>query len=165
MNNYQQRLLSIEERYWQKVNKTDLCWEWTSAKGFTGYGILWVGAGRSAFAHRFAWELENGPIPKGMVVCHRCDNPGCVNPSHLFIGTFADNSADAVRKNRTCFGEANKGGGKLTDQTVRKIKFLEGAVDRKKLARVLGVGASNLKKIARGDIWARTPNCLRQALS
>lgn len=96
---------TIAERFWSKANKTETCWLWT---GFTvrGYGRFAVSTKRPAEkAHRFAWELTHGPVPAGMHVLHRCDVPGCVRPSHLFLGTHADNMADAKQKGRWPRGE------------------------------------------------------------
>lgn len=87
-----------EERFWAKVNKTDGCWLWT-ASAWRGYGIFWAD-GRRWKAPRYSWALVNGPIPSGLMVCHRCDNPPCVRPSHLFIGTMSDNIRDAYAKGR-----------------------------------------------------------------
>jgi hypothetical protein len=90
------------ERFWvhvQKVENEDACWEWTSRRDYKGYG-RWL---RGTLAHRASFEFENGPIPKGLEVCHRCDNPLCVRPSHLFLGTHADNIRDMIAKGRAAF--------------------------------------------------------------
>lgn len=95
-------------RFWKKVNKDgplqlhmeSSCWMWTKAKDRNGYGRFWSGT-QTIRAHRAAWTLANGPIsPDNICVCHRCDNPGCVNPEHLFLGSNADNTQDMITKGR-----------------------------------------------------------------
>jgi hypothetical protein len=89
-----------EARFWAKVEKTEKCWEWTAALHETGYGIFGIGGKRVDRAHRISWRMHFGEIPKGMIICHRCDNPRCVRPDHLFVGTYADNTRDCMEKGR-----------------------------------------------------------------
>jgi hypothetical protein len=96
------------DRFWAKVDKTDSCWLWTAAKGRNGYGLFTNGAGRLVPAHRFIWEVTYGEIPKGVMVCHNCpsgDNPSCVNPAHLWLGTHQANMVDRNMKGRAASGE------------------------------------------------------------
>jgi len=108
---------TVEERFWAKVDKagpvvrTGLgpCWRWTSttAKHRRNYGLFKLQNGRQVKAHRMAYELTSGPIPGGLMVCHHCDNPPCVNPAHLFLGTCKDNLDDMYAKDRGPTGDRN----------------------------------------------------------
>lgn len=98
------------EKFWNNIQKTDLCWIWTGEKNAAGYGKLRV-AGKYTPAHRFMMTiiLKFKPIPKDMLVCHRCDNPSCVRPDHLFLGTSSDNAKDAYHKGKLKILEISKG--------------------------------------------------------
>jgi HNH endonuclease len=101
-------LAPAAERFWANVQKLDTgCWEWTAGRSSRDYGVFWPEgkAGGQVGAHRFSWKLTYGPIPNSLCVLHRCDNPPCVRPNHLFLGTKGDNSADCTAKGR----HANQG--------------------------------------------------------
>lgn len=95
-------------RFWPKVAKGDGCWTWIAGTNRAGYGIIKF-RGMGFQAHRFSWLVAHGEIPPGLCVLHRCDNPPCVNPAHLFLGTKADNAHDKVLKQRQArvAGESN----------------------------------------------------------
>lgn len=112
---YKRDRKSLEKRFWSKVNKTDYCWEWTASLllNTCGYGQFKVGSmldnsRKTVSAHRTSYELCYGAIPRGMLVCHKCDNPKCVRPDHLFLGTHQDNSTDMCLKGRSLKGVKNK---------------------------------------------------------
>lgn len=129
----------IIDRFWPKVTKTDGCWLWTGARthGGTGYGLIGSSGKRGplVYAHRFSYLIHHGD-PTGFDVLHKCDNPRCVNPDHLFLGTAADNARDMVNKHR--------GTAKLSLEQVREIRKLcnetvKGKRARAKLAERFGV--------------------------
>lgn len=149
------RRMSAEERFWLKVDKAgpDECWLWTAAKRDRrlGYGGFNDG-NRSMRAHRYAWELVNGPIPDGLKVCHRCDDNMCVNPAHLFLGTQAENMADCAKKGRKRPGEQHQDA-KITEDDVRAIRQCA-SFSTKEIGRVFGLSHSHISKIRRGIKWA-----------
>ena len=101
---YDRRAPPLEEAFWRHVTKGDGCWEWDGWRSAAGYGRLYY-RGTSKAAHRLSWELANGrPIPKGSVVLHACDNPPCVRPDHLSVGSHSDNAKDAIGKGRPWSG-------------------------------------------------------------
>ncbi len=131
-------------RFWDRVAKGDGCWEWTGAvRKPQGYGYMVVRFARH-YAHRFSWTLHNGQIPYAKYVCHRCDNRRCVRPDHLFLGTHAENMADASRKDRI-------GRRKLTDEDVRVIRRrIEAGDAGAAIARSFGVNQALVWQIKTG---------------
>lgn len=150
--------LSDEERFWEKVNKKsdDECWEWLGSLLYKWqYGVFCVGGG-STLAHRYSWKLHFGEIPPGMLVCHKCDNPPCVNPKHLFLGTGTDNMIDMVNKGRQApVSEDKNPNAKLSREDVIQIKTLHssGNLSGAELARKFGVKPETVYHILNGMIW------------
>lgn len=148
-------------RFHRHYSEGDGCWEWQSAifKGL-GYGKFHADNRRVVYAHRFAFELANGPIPTGMFVCHRCDNRRCVRPDHLFLGTAKDNVADMMAKGRHVMrGVPGMGHGRaiLTDDQVREIRrrFVPGKRGEcPRAAKEFGVSISTISKVLRRELWA-----------
>lgn len=111
------------ERFWSKVyitNNLNDCWEWKAGHDSDGYGRFWA-RNMTRQAHRVSWEITNGKASDGLVVRHSCDNPNCVNPNHLSLGSHLDNSRDMVNRNRQSKGERN-GNCKLTRFQVEEIR-------------------------------------------
>jgi len=148
----------IGSRFWEYMDSSggpDSCWEWSSYKNPQGYGKV-KHKGKSYFSHRYAWILTNGEIPEGMLVCHRCDNPPCCNPKHLFIGTYLDNSRDKFSKGRQryiCGVENNQA--KLNPEIVQKIRHLYSTGDYTQigLGRHLGIPRTTVRNVLIGRTW------------
>ena len=145
----------LQIRFWEKVKKTKTCWNWIGSIDDRGYGSIGVN-GITKRAHRLSYEMKkNGPIPKGMFVCHKCDNRACVNPNHLFLGTAKDNTQDMINKGRDvhAIGE-NAGSTKLTKRQVLEIRkrYANGESTRQ-LAKDFPISHGSIWKIVAGKTW------------
>jgi hypothetical protein len=152
--------LSLKERFWSKVKrgKPTECWPWQGSCDLPGYGILGATRGNPALrAHRVAYELCVGQIPEGLSVLHKCDNPPCVNPVHLFLGTRADNNRDRAAKGRSGDhrGEKNRNA-KLTGSQVEEIiACVESGETQTAVAKRYGIQQPHVSRIIRGHAWSR----------
>lgn len=162
MAKYGPRPKPPEERFWKHVTpgEPDECWEWQGACS-NGYGFLsGVPPRKWVKAHRVSWKIHNGPIPEGRHVLHTCDNPPCVNPAHLYVGTNADNVHDrAVRKRGREHRTENRGEdhpmSKFTEAEVRAIRAaLRTGRTQAEVGRMFGVSQPNVSKIGLRQIWA-----------
>ncbi len=147
------------ERFWLQVSKTETCWLWTGPFTTRGRPRFWTAPKQGVYAHRYIYEQLIGPIPDGLYVCHHCDNPACVRPDHLFVGTQDDNMKDMVAKDRANKpkGESN-GRAKLTEDDVRYIrqnyKFRSPTYGRKALAERFGVDVVTIRAILIRKLWS-----------
>jgi hypothetical protein len=131
---------TVAERFWSKVTRGEGCWEWAGRRHRQGYGAFWIGC-KIFLAHRVAYELEGGAVPSGLCVCHRCDNPPCVNPAHLFLGTQRENVADMVSKGR--------GNVRLSAADIEEIKRLQAAgMYQRDIAARFGVCVTTVMRAA-----------------
>jgi hypothetical protein len=156
-------------RFNRLVERTDGCWKW---HGYTvkGYGVLYDGDNgwRMVQAHRLSWKIHHGAISPGMFVCHRCDNPPCCNPDHLFLGTQKDNMSDAARKFRTSSGARHaarvfagqeihgsvRANAKLSEEQVRTIRQLRrDGVSVRDIAPMFKVCKATIFNLLRGKTW------------
>lgn len=141
-------------RFWKKVNKTEGCWNWTAGvlKGAFPYGRFMLNK-RKYLAHRLAYFFTQGFIPDDVDVLHKCDNPRCCNPDHLFLGTDIDNSRDCVAKGRHAYGERS-GQARLSAGDVRDLRELYAiGMSFARLAPLYGVNEATVRSAVRGDTW------------
>jgi hypothetical protein len=148
-------------RYWAKVDRraSGDCWNWLAYKTPEGYGQFGIGY-RLYLAHRISWFLANSAMPaRGLFVCHTCDNRGCVNPSHMFIGTPKDNMHDMIKKGRADHSRNLRGESqpvaKLTEESVKEIwrLHIEEGWGQRRLGAKFGVSPPNIHHILRGNTW------------
>lgn len=142
--------------FWARiaVRGPEECWEWQGYRA-SGYGQI-VMNHKHVQAHRLAWELTNGPIPAGLFICHRCDNPPCCNPAHLFPGTPAENLADAKSKGRTRGGVSvgvRNHSAKLTPDLVRWIRSEAPTRSITAIARELGIAPQSVRAVVVRESW------------
>jgi len=146
------RNLSIQERIEQHIISKDGCWitDLSSPRGYPRIGYNH----KTRKVSRIMFELHKGEIPQGMFICHKCDNRGCVNPEHLFLGSHEDNMADMVRKNRQAKG-SNQGSAKLTEEQVAEIKRLlaEGKLTQRQIGEMFGICQTHVSSIKLGTKW------------
>ena len=149
-------------RFWRKVDKRgpDDCWNWTAAKNHAGYGIFCFGGrSTSGLAHRFSYELRYGKIEEGLFCLHKCDNPACVNPNHIYLGTHIENARDRVIRGRSCQDKGEKNPfHKLTQAQVDEIRasYVYGSKDFGTIAlsKKYGVVHQTIHNVVTGKYWA-----------
>ena len=145
---------TLAERFWTHVTFTPTCWLWNAFCNRHGYGKCGSRYFKTTLTHRRAWELCNGPIPEGLYVCHHCDVPNCVNPTHLFLGTAADNQRDSVAKGRKCVGTTLPFS-KLTPKDVCAIReaYGSGAYSQRGLAARYGMSRGAICAVLARRSW------------
>jgi len=155
---------SFHSKY--EKNTRNGCWEWFAAKDVHGYGRIGTVDKKIEVASRFSWRIHHGDIPSKMCVCHKCDNPCCVNPEHLFLGTYQDNALDSKRKGRSSKPPVHEGAShhraKLNERQVLEIRSLYRTkrYSQRALGRKFGMHQTVVGKIIRGDLWKEVNDAL-----
>lgn len=147
---------SAKDRFYEKFIVTPTgCWEWIAGKYSNGYGSFYLDTIiKITTAHRASWIIHNGAIPDGLNVLHKCDNPPCVNPEHLFLGTLDDNNKDMATKRRSTIGEKNPAA-KLKNDDVREIRLLSKQMTQVAIAERYGVSLNTITSIIVRRRWQR----------
>lgn len=143
------------ERFWASVEPQNEsgCIEWSKQRDRDGYGYFKFNGG-PVRAHRMSWILTFGEIPDGLWVLHKCDNPTCVNPDHLFLGTAKDNEIDKIAKGRQNYARGEDAGpAKLTSEQVIQIRPLIGTRTQISIANEFGVSSTLVRKIKNRKVW------------
>ena len=145
--------------FWEKVKKTDNCWLWMGSRFTTrnkesenAYGNIRLNH-KNYKTHRIAWELYNGPIPHGLLVLHSCDNPPCVNPSHLWLGTAKDNAIDRANKSRGQFGTKVYNSKLNEGKVISILELYFNRKPRKEIANTFKVSKGTIQGIIEGRYW------------
>ena len=148
----------LKKRFLAKIKKSSECWGWIGNRNSKGYGQIKLD-GVQTLAHRVSWQLFKGNIPEKMCVCHKCDNPSCVNPVHLFLGTTKDNMQDMIQKGRSnycggahTYGEKNVSA-KITSNDVLIIRELATHFTQSKIAKKFRISQMQISRIVRGKHW------------
>lgn len=171
------QLSDVADSFWSRVKKGDSCWEWQGTRHPTGYGFVrFTCLAKSMLqTHRLAWILTYGEIPEGFCVCHKCDNPPCCRPDHLFLGTTKDNVRDMILKGRSVSlsgdnhwtrkhpgshsGEKNTHAS-LTWNDIREIRRLSSkGITTKELSNRFKVTTGHIRKIVNNFLWKETSLC------
>jgi len=150
-------LSPIEQRFWGKVRKSEGCWEWQASRakrvnGWGDYGRIRLN-GATLLAHRVSWELANGPIPDGMLIRHTCDNPPCVNPAHLVLGTAHDNNLDMLERGRATNGERNSQTRLSVEQVIEMRRLWEQGASGNVLAQKFSVTRGYAYAVIKRRAW------------
>jgi hypothetical protein len=149
-----QYIEQLRGRFWGKVDRTGDCWEWQAAVNSQGYGCISI-MSKSQLAHRVSHELNIGPIPAGMLICHKCDNPLCVRPDHFFLGNTSANIQDAIQKGRH---KPTKGYTKLTAALVATMRQdYQSGMKTSALAEKYQVSGATVRNTVHGRQWLDAP--------
>lgn len=147
----------LSERFWEKVDikSENECWNWIAHLNACGYGCIGIDR-KVCSSNRIAWELTYGRIPDGLCVCHRCDNPACCNPKHLFLGTVNDNAQDKIKKGRMSpLPGISNPSAKLNEKQVIEIRdlYLAGNISHMRLSKLYGMSKTQIGDICRRKSW------------
>lgn len=149
-------MIPLEQRLLAKVEKTESCWLWNGAKLKFGHGVIGIGNKKTILTHRASWIIHKGEIPKNLCVLHKCDVPNCINPEHLFLGTYADNNSDMHKKGRGGYGGIGGKGrlsvkAKLTSEQIEEIRAIEKRRgDTKHIAKRYSICTETVRRIRQG---------------
>lgn len=148
---------SVYERFMENVDKTDTCWLWAAGKDHNGYGLFTSSLLGERSAHRCSYTLFKGPIPEGLFVCHTCDVPACVNPSHLWLGTAADNNTDKKNKGRCGYGDnvgTSNPNCRYTEDQIRQVAELrKQGLGYRAISNVTGINKTYVGELCKGKYW------------